>query len=269
MLHEVAAKAIEQAVSQGGTEPGGGSEFIMHHILAHPVFKLPTVWGVDLTITNHIIMMWIVTAILILAFILAFRKKNRVPHGWGNMLESVVVYLRDDILIPNLGEKASNYAPYLLTAFFFILGCNLLGMVPGAITATGNIGVTATLALMTFFIGQYAGISEHGLIGYFKHFIPSGLPALIVPIMVPVEIMSLLSRHIALAIRLFANEMAGHVTILAIMSIIFIFKSWLVAPFPFLLIVFSGLLEIMIALIQAYVFTVLSAVFIGLAIEEE
>ena len=270
MLHEVAAQAVEQAAVQGGAEPaGGGSEFIMHHILAQPVIQLPTVWGIDLTITNHIIMMWIVSALLISAFALAFRKKRQVPHGWSNMLESIVVYLRDDILIPNLGDEGWKYAPYLFTAFFFILVCNLLGLVPGATTATGDIGVTTTLALMTFFIGQYAGIARHGLFGYFKHFIPPGLPAFIVPIMVPVEVMSLLSRHLALAIRLFANMIGGHISILAIMSIIFIFKSWILTPFPFLLIIFSALLEILIALIQAYVFTILSAVFIGLAIEEE
>jgi len=269
MLYKVAAKAVEQTAAQAGAEPGGGSEFIMHHILAQPVIKLPTIWGIDLTITNHVIMMWIASALLISAFMLAFRKKRKVPHGWGNMLESVVVYLRDDILVPNLGEEGWKYAPYLFTAFFFILVCNLLGLVPGATTATGDIGVTTTLALMTFFIGQYAGIVRHGLFGYFKHFIPPGLPAFIVPIMVPVEVMSLLSRHLALAIRLFANMIGGHISILAIMSIIFVFKSWIVAPFPFLLIIFSALLEILIALIQAYVFTILSAVFIGLAIEEE
>ena len=274
MLYEVATKIAEheaaaQSAEHAGEHAGGGSEFIMHHILAHPVIKLPTVFGVDLTITNHVIMMWVVAAVLLGAFYTATRRRSLVPHGLTNLLESIVAYLRDDIILPNLGENSKRFAPYLLTAFFFILLANLFGLVPGGSTATGNIGVTTALALLTLIVGQAAAIRKHGLWGYIKHFIPPGLPAPMIVIMFPVEVMSLLAKHVALSIRLFANMIAGHITILAIMSLIFIFKSWLVAPLPFGLIIFCALLEVLIALIQAYVFTILSAVFIRMAISEE
>ncbi len=266
--HEVAQHAAD-AAQHAAEHGGGGADFIMHHILAQPVIKLPTVFGIDLTITNHVIMMWIVSVILITAFIAAFRKKQAVPRGLANALESLVAYIRDDVIVPNVGHAGMGYAPYLLTAFFFVLLCNLLGLVPYGSTATGNIGVTATLALLTLFIGQIAGIKKHGVLGYFKHFIPGGLPIFIIPIMIPVEIVSLMAKHIALAIRLFANMIAGHITILAIMSLIFIFKSFAVAPAPLAIIIFCALLEVLIALIQAYVFTILSAVFIGASLAEE
>ncbi|MBN2356988.1 F0F1 ATP synthase subunit A [candidate division KSB1 bacterium] len=246
-----------------------GADFIIHHILAQPLIKLPTIFGVDFTITNHVLMMWIAAAILIVTFGLAFRRRPAVPSGLANALEGLVVYLRDDIILPNLGHEAKAYAPYLLTAFFFVLLCNLLGLVPYGATATGNIAVTGALAICTFMMVQIAGIRKHGLLGYLKHFCPPGMPFLLRFILVPVELISMVTKHFALAIRLFANMIAGHITILALMSLIFFFKNWLITPFPLAIILFSSLLEILIALIQAYVFTILSAVFIGASIAEE
>jgi len=245
------------------------TDFIMHHLLQQPVIKLPTVFGIDLTITNHVVMMWVACALLILSFAFAFRTSVVVPTGLANLLEAFVVYLRNDIILPNLGENGKQYVPYLLNAFFFILFCNLLGLVPFGSTATGNIGVTAGLALHTLVVGQYAGIRAYGFMGYLKNFIPPGMPLFVRIILVPVEIIGLATKHFALALRLFANMMAGHITILALMMIIFIFKSWLVSPFPLLIMVFSALLEILIAFIQAYVFTILSAIFIGRSVSAE
>jgi F-type H+-transporting ATPase subunit a len=266
-LHQASehAETAQHAAEHGA----GGSDFIMHHILAHKVIPLPTIAGIDLSITNHVIMMFIASALLILAFGLSFRKKRLIPSGLANALESLVEYLLKEAILSNTGKEGKIYAPYLLTAFFFILLCNLLGLVPFGATATGNIGATAALALMTLFVGQFAGIRKFGFFKSFKNLIPSGLPILIVPIMIPVEIVSLLAKHIALAIRLFANMIAGHITTFAIMSLIFIFKNWLIVPFPLFLMIFVSLLEILIAFIQAYVFTTLSAVFIGTAITEE
>jgi F-type H+-transporting ATPase subunit a len=269
MLALLAEKMAEGQEAVEHASEHGGSEFILHHILAQPVIKLPTVLGINLTITNHILMMWIVSALLIFVFGYAFRKRQKVPSGLANALEVFVLYLREDIIIPNLGEAGKQYAPYLLTAFFFILLSNLFGLVPGGATATGNIGVTATLALFTFITVQLAGIRRKGLVGYLRHFSPPGIPVLLNLIMIPVELISMLTKHFALAIRLFANMIAGHITILALMSVIFFFKNWLVSPFPLALIIFSSLLEILIALIQAYVFTILSAVFIAGSIAEE
>lgn len=264
--HAETAQAAKNGAEQAAS---GGSEFILHHILAHPVIPLPTVLGIDLTITNHVIMMWVVSVILILSFGMAFRRKRQVPKGLANALESVVAYLRDDLILPNLGHEGRAYAPYLLTAFFFILFCNLVGLVPYGATATGDIAVTITLALLTLFVGLYAGMRKHGAFGYLKHFIPPGIPFFVAVILFPVEILSLFTKHIALAIRLFANMIAGHITIFALMLIIFIFKSWIIAGLPLLIIVFSTLLDVLISLIQAYVFTILSAVFIGQAVAEE
>ena len=266
--HETVHQAAEHAADHGA-EHGEGADFIMHHILAQPVIKLPTVFGIDLTITNHILMMWIVAALLIMLFYFSFKNRAAVPKGFANMLEAIVMYLRNELLVPNLGADTKKYAPYLLTAFFFILFANFLGLVPGAATATGNISVTATLAVFTLLVGQFAVIEKHGILKYFNQFIPPGLPIAMVPIMFPVEVISLFAKHIALAIRLFANNIAGHIVVLAIMSLIFLFKSWIVAPFPLLLIIFSALLEVLVGLIQAYVFTMLSAVFIGASLAEE
>ena len=273
MINDFLLKLSTQEEAHQAAEHAGdhaeGSDFIMHHILAQPVIKLPTVLGVDLTITNHILMMWIVSALLIFLFYNSFKKRPTVPKGLANFLESIVIYVKNELIQPNLGHDTKKYASYLLTAFFFIMFANLLGLFPGAATATGNIGVTATLAVLTLLVGQYAVIEKHGIKNYFKQFVPPGLPSFMIPIMLPVEIISLVAKHVALAIRLFANMVAGHIVILAIMSLIFLFKSWLIAPFPLLLMIFSALLEVLISLIQAYVFTMLSAVFIGAALAEE
>ncbi len=264
-LSDTAHHAAEAAAEHGES----GVDFILHHILSHPVIKLPTVFGIDLSISNHVIMMWIISAILIISFGVAFRKPALVPRGLANALESLVLYIRNDIILPNLGHDARSYAPYLLTAFFFIMLCNLAGLVPYGSTATGNIAVTGTMAILTFMVVQIAAIRKHGLLGYFMMFSPPGIPFLLKFIMVPVEVISMVTKHFALAIRLFANMIAGHITILALMSIIFFFKNWLITPFPLAIILFSSLLEILISLIQAYVFTILSAVFISASLATE
>ena len=247
----------------------GGADAIMHHILAHKIITLPTVGGIDLSITNHILMMLITTILLIAAFAFAFRKRSPVPSGLANALESVVDYIMKEAIIANMGPAGKAYAPFLLTAFFFILVNNFMGLFPFGATATGNISVTSALALMTLIVGQFAGIKKFGLIKFYKHIIPPNLPVFIIPIMIPVEIVSLFAKHIALAIRLFANMIAGHITILAILSLIYIFKNWFIVPFPIALALFVSILEILIGLIQAFVFTTLSAVFIGMSISEE
>ncbi len=248
---------------------GGGADFIMHHIMAHKVIKLPTIAGIDLSITNHVLMMFIASILLIAVFYFSFRKKNKIPSGLANALESVTDYIWREAILANMGPEGKAYAPYLLTAFFFILVCNLIGLVPFAATATGNLATTSALALLTLLVGQYAGIRKFGFFKFYKNFIPPNLPVFIIPIMVPVEIVSLVARHVALAIRLFANMIAGHITVLAILSLIYIFKTLIIAPFPLLLALFVSLLEVLISLIQAYVFTTLSAVFIGASISEE
>ncbi|MFQ5750454.1 MAG: F0F1 ATP synthase subunit A [bacterium] len=252
-----------------GEEPEGlGADFIMHHITDHVLIKIQLL-GLDLSITKHVLMMWIVSGLLIVTLTALFRKPKLVPSGLANFFEFLVVYLDEEVMRPYLGSHSRQYAPYLLTAFFFILLSNLLGLVPYGAAATGDISVTAALALLTFGMVQIAGIRNHGLVGYFKGLIPPGLPVFILPIMVPVEIISLFTKHFALAIRLFANMVAGHVVIFALLLIIFSFKNWFVGFATLGGILFVSLLEILIALIQAYIFTILSSVFIGMAVHQD
>ena len=251
-------------------EKHGEGEFdILHHIQDKTLIELPTVFGIDLSITKHVLMMWIAAAVLIVLLSIAFRGPATVRKGIGNFFEAIVDFLREGIIMPYLGEAGSPYAPYLLTAFFFILTCNLMGMIPGAAAATGNISVTAGMAILTLSMVQISGIRKHGLIGYLKGLIPPGLPWFVIPIMIPVEIIGMCTKHVALAIRLFANMTAGHLVALTMISLIFMFRSYFVAPFPILGVVFVNLLDILISLIQAYIFTILSAVFIGASVHQE
>lgn len=258
---------MNEQEAAGHAEEGAG--FILEHVQDHVIFELPPVFGIDISITLHVIMMWIACAILIGILLLARRQIGLVSRGFGLAIESIIIFLRDDIIEPYLGKDGRSYTPYLLTAFFFVLVCNLLGLVPGSATATSNLGVTATLAIMTFFIGQTAGIRKKGLGGYMKSFIPGGVPAMVVPIVFITEFIGVFTKHFALAIRLFANMMADHLIVFTFLGLIIIFKSYLVALLAVPGAAAIELLAVLIALIQAYIFTMLSAVFIGIALSDE
>ena len=280
-MSEVAAAAAATAEHA----PAGGEfnvgEHIMHHILDANYIEVPftsihiplphiQIGSLDLSITRNVVMMWIASAILLTLFISAARRNRRtaVPSGRANALEARVVYVRDEIARKTIDPHyADRYVGYLLTAFFFILGCNLLGMIPGMSTPTSSISVTATRAGFTFVLSQAGGIRNYGLVGHVKNLIPHGLPLYIVPIIFVVEIISTLARPFALAIRLFANMTAGHVVIISLISLVFLLKSitvGLVMSIPFSLFVYT--LEILVAFLQAFIFTMLSSLFIGLAV---
>lgn len=243
--------------------------YILHHIKDSTLVSLPTLFGIDLSITKHVLMMWIAAVLLLIFLPLAVRSRRRQgAHRGINFVEAIVVFIREDILRNYLGEEGKRFEPYLLTAFFFILLCNLLGLVPGAASATGNIAVTTAMAILTFLLVQIAGIRRHGLIGYFKGLVPGGLPIPLLPLMFIVELLGLLTKHFALAIRLFANMTAGHVVVFALLGIIFMFKNLVVAPLPLLGAVAISMLEVLVAVVQAYIFTLLSAVFIGAAVHQ-
>ena len=266
---ESAHGAAEHA-AEGLYNPGPD---IIHHIEDSGVFmgvKLPEIhmFGIDFSITKHVVMMWIAALVLVFIFWLASRKiKEPVPSGTRNVLEIIMIYIRDEIARKAMGPAGDRFVGYLMTTFFFILTCNLLGLIPGMATATGNISVTATLALIAFGVIQYAGIKEYGVIGHFKHLAPPGLPLWIMPIMIFVEFLGMLIKPFALAIRLFANMMAGHVVILALISLIFVLSQvWFIAaPFSVLFTLFMYLLELFVATLQAYIFTMLTAQFIGMS----
>jgi F-type H+-transporting ATPase subunit a len=240
----------------------------LHFKEGHPHNAMP----LDLSITKNVLSLFIgAFLILFLMFSTArFYKKNGsvAPKGIAKFLEPLILLVQDDIAKTNIGEKKyRKYVPYLLTAFFFILLNNLLGMIPilpGGANLTGNISVTFFLALCTLLLTVFSG-NKH----YWRHiFATPGVPIPILIIMVPIEIVGIFTKPIALMIRLFANITAGHIIILALISLIFINKSiaWSALSVPMAL--FISILELLVAFLQAYLFTMLSALFIGAAVEE-
>ena len=233
---------------------------------------------VDLSPTRHLVFALFAIGLLCLLFLPMAGKYRRgvgretAPRGLlQNMLETVVIYVRDEIARPNLGEKTGKYLPYLLTVFFFILACNLLGLVPFGATATANISITVVLAVFTFIVTQFAGTKD-----YWGHiFNPPGVPLALKPILIPIEFIGIFTKPFALAIRLFANMTAGHLVILNLIGLIFIigntfgtgagFGTGVAASF---MVLFVYGLELLVSFIQAYVFTILSALFIGMATAE-
>jgi F-type H+-transporting ATPase subunit a len=264
------ASHAEEGFDAGGT--------IMHHILDSHELEIPfgggatiplphlELFGFDISITRNVVMMWIASVILIGILTLAARRaKEPVPRGVRSALEVLILFIRDDIARNAIDKNPDRYVGYLLSTFFFILTCNLLGLVPGMSTATGSISVTAALAAMAFVMIQFAGIREYGVVGHFKNLIPHGLPLPVVAMIVPVEIIGLFAKPFALCIRLFANMTAGHVVIVSFISLIFILKTAWVATISVPFVLFIDVLELLIAFIQAYIFTMLTALFIGMS----
>ncbi len=224
-----------------------------------------------LPISKHLLMMGIASFILLVFLPLLIRSRSKALAPFRSILEIIVLFLRDEVVRPNLGHKSDGYMGYFSTLFFFILTLNLIGLVPFGATATGNLAVTAGLALTTFALVNFAGIREQGVIGYFSHIVPKGVPGWLYPLLFPIELIGLLTKTFALAIRLFANMIAGHIVILAFISFIFIFGSlsaivgFGVAPISVGLVLFTLLLELFVAFLQAYVFVFLTAIFTGAA----
>jgi F-type H+-transporting ATPase subunit a len=301
-MHPVIAVAQAQD-PHAASETLDIGELIIGHIsnssVQHPLIHLPTIWGIDLSVTKHVLMLWIVAATLALVVITMVRRyiaqTRLVPKGAMGTLEIGVEFIRDGVIAPSLGAKWANaYAPLLLTFFLFILGCNLAGLIPifdvialldhyvlhtadgsflkqvvhGGATATGNYNVTAGLAFVTFLAIIVAGSRAHGVWGHWKNLASHGVA------LVPLEIVGMFVRPFALTARLAANMTGGHVALLAMLSFVFIFANmlghWLagvgiglVFAVP-VAVALSGL-ELIVVLVQAYVFTLLSAVFIGMA----
>jgi F-type H+-transporting ATPase subunit a len=223
----------------------------------------------DISLTKMGAMLILGTALLILVFVLAARKqKGRlVPKGGlANFLEMLVVFVRDEIAIPNIGkEEGPKYVPYLLSVFFFILFLNLLGLFPWMSSATGNIAVTVSLAAFTFVLTQIASIRAAGLWGYLKH-LTGGVPWYLWPIMIPVEILSLFTKPFALTLRLFANMLAGHIVLFCLIGLIFFIGHIGVAAMAVPLGMGIYFLELFVAFLQAYIFAMLSALYIGMGV---
>ena len=225
------------------------------------------VW--DFSITRNVASMFMAVTVLLIIFLNvagAYKKRvGKAPKGLQSFLEPLILFVRDDIALPNIGVKYVRFMPLLLTIFFFILLNNLFGMVPffpGGYNLTGHIAVTAVLSIIIFLV-----VNLNGNKYYWKHiFVPN--PWWLFFIMIPVEVVGIFTKPIALMIRLFANITAGHILILSLISLIFIFKTLWVSPVSIVFVVFMDTIELLVAFLQAYIFTLLSALFIGMAIEE-
>jgi F-type H+-transporting ATPase subunit a len=229
---------------------------------------------IDLSPTKHVVMLWIAALLCagtLITAAVAHRRHSHgpgAPKGFAAGIEATVLYMRNEVILPNVGHHGDRYVPFVLTLFFFILTANLLGLIPYGSTATGNISVTATLAIITFIMVEVAGIRALGpgyikTIVYWPHDMPLVMKLPMTVIMTPVEIVGKITKPFALAIRLFANMTAGHVVVLALIGLIFTFGSWVVTPGPFLMALAIMFLEIFVAFLQAFIFALLASVFIG------
>lgn len=236
--------------------------------------------SLDLSPSKHVVMLFLGATLLFVILTLSARTHRRVttagvaPKGGVNAVEAMILYIRDEVIVPNVGHHGEGFVPYLLTIFFFILTLNLLGLVPFGSTATGNISVTATLAILTFLTVEFAGIRAQGwgylnTLFYWNKELALPMRVAMFLIMSPVEMIGKLTKPFALAIRLFANMTAGHIVVLAFIGIFFSFTgvspslSSLVGIAPLTMAILIMVLELFVAFLQAFIFTLLSAVFIG------
>jgi len=222
----------------------------------------------DFSITKNVASLFLSVILLVgVFFTIAGRYKSnqgKAPRGIQSFFEPIILFVRDDIAKPNIGSKYERFVPYLLTIFFFIWFNNMLGLMPGGANLTGNIGVTAILAIFTLLITLFNSNKA-----YWSHiFKTPGVPVALLPIMIPIELVGILTKPFSLMIRLFANITAGHIIILSLFSLIFIFQSWAIGPVSVAFAVFMNFLELFVALLQAYVFTLLTAMYFGGAVED-
>ncbi len=279
-----ALDTLQTAAHEGAGTAGSVFTELLHHLedsheldLFFVHFDLPRfaplhIAGLtlDMSITKHVVFLWIAAALLCLLAIAAGRKSRRslVPRGFRNFLEVFIVFVRDEIVVPNMGEQGLRYLPYLITTFLYILLMNLMGLVPWGASSTGNVNVTGGLAIIAFVMIQTAAIRARGFAHYVKH-LTGGVHWLLWPIMVPIEILGLFTKGFALCIRLFANMVGGHLVLVSLIGLIFLFQSYLIAIGPLGFSIALNFLEIFVAVLQAYIFTMLTALFMGLGMQSE
>jgi F-type H+-transporting ATPase subunit a len=296
--HERTAETAREAVAPESQHEASSNEIdIIHHIGNSHELELPPPFGIvhlpqfppihiggltiDLSPTKHLVFMLVAATLVGLVFTLSARaiaraqSQGKPSKGFAGAMEATALYVRQEVILPNVGHHGEGYAPYLLTLFFFILAMNLLGLLPWGATATGNIAVTATLAIIAFFVVEITGMRALGVNGYLKtiFYLPPGLPGgiggnilkvVLLVVMTPIELIGKLAKPFALAVRLFANMTSGHVLVLALIGLTFLFQSYAVGLGASVLATGVMLLELFVAFLQAFVFTLLTSVFIGL-----
>lgn len=231
---------------------------------------------IDLSPTKHAVFLVLAAVLVGLVLLYTSRRvaaaqgEGRPPRGFAAAMEAMVLYIRQEVILPNVGAHGENYVNYLLTVFFFLLACNLLGLLPWSATPTSNIAVTGAMALVSLAVIEISGMRALGVKGYLGtiFYLPPGLPTLLKPVMLvimtPIELIGKLAKPFALAVRLFANMTAGHVVVLALIGLTFFFQSYLVGVAASVMATGIMLLELFVAFLQAFVFTLLTSVFIGL-----
>jgi F-type H+-transporting ATPase subunit a len=279
-------QTVPAEASIPAVEESPGSD-ILHHILDERVIKAP--WGyiqlpaegtwmlgpLDITPTKYVVFIWITAALTILLLVWGgqaarrSRAEGRGPRGGYNAIEAFVLFLRDQVVMPNIGHGGERFVPFVVTLFFFILLANLLGLVPYGASVTASISVTAALALMSLVVIEMAGIQAQGVhylntIFYWNKDLGIVMRVLMLLIMTPVEILGKVAKPFALAIRLMANMTAGKIVLYAVVGLVFVFGSYAVAVAPIAMAVALTFLKIFVAFLQAYVFALLTSVFIGL-----
>ena len=299
-----------ESAAEGASGAFNAGEVIIGHVSnsphEHPLIHLPTIAGIDFSVTKHVLMLWIVATLVFLIVTMTVRRflrqDNRVPTGFMTVLEIFVEFIRDSIVEPNVGRKwTRTWTPVVLTVGVFIFASNLIGVFPifdtlglvnhaihpseesflaravhGGPTATGNFNVTAGLATIAFFLIIVAGAkAHHGVINHFKNLVPRGVPKAVLPILIPIEILGMFVRPFALMARLAANMTGGHIALLVLISFVFIFAQKFSAAVGVavgalvsvpMAVGVLALEAIVVVPVQAYVFTLLTAVFIGMAI---
>ena len=300
--HENTAETAKDMVAPSSQHEATGNQIdIAHHIgnshqIETPlgIIHLPDNWKIplgtnsqgqarylDISPTKHLVFLVLAAVLVALVMITSARSVARAqagrrpPRGFAGAMEAMVLWVRQEVVLPNVGHHGEGFAPYLLTVFFFVLAMNLLGLLPWGATATSNISVTAALAIMAFIVIELTGMRTLGFRGYMKtiFYLPPGLPGgpggallkvLLLVVMTPIELIGKLAKPFALAVRLFANMTSGHVLVLALLGLTFLFQSYFVGVGASLLATGVMVLEVFVAFLQAFVFTLLTAVFIGL-----
>jgi F-type H+-transporting ATPase subunit a len=292
--HAASAAAVAPE-HHGGCEEYAPGDFISPHITDAHCLEVPNGWriweprevelprwapihigkvAVDLSPTKHVVFLLLAAFLCCVVLIAAARAHVRHTHavgrpkGFATGIEAMVLYIRNEVALPNLGPHGEKYAPFILALFFFILFANLLGLIPFGSTVTGNISVTATLAIITFCVVEVAGMRANGLgylrsIFYWNNDLPALMRLPMLVLMTPIEAAGKLAKPFALAIRLFANMTAGHIVVLALIGLVFSFKSYALGLAPLTMAVGIMLLELFVSFLQAFIFSLLASVFIG------
>lgn len=243
----------------------------MEAVAKPALLRLPPVGGIDMSITHDVVLLWIAAAVTFGVLFAVCRRREPVARGtFRNLMEGLIDIIDDQVIAQNLGAGGRAWGPFLLTVFFFILFANLMGMVPlpgYAHSVTGNLSVTAGLAAIVFLTTLGASLRHKGVAGFFRSFAPAGVPKWVYVLVVPIEVISWLAKPVSLAVRLFANMVAGH-------SLLFVFiglemtTAWLLKPLPLIGAVAMGCFELFVMLIQAFIFALLAGMYIKEAVTE-